>query len=93
MHGVEDQEDQLAFSPLLKRHRLAVGLTQQELADRAGLGIRTIQVLERGANTPQRETVERLLRALEAPSAVRMAWEATLTRRRGPVEDAGRKGR
>jgi predicted ATPase/DNA-binding XRE family transcriptional regulator len=53
------------FGTLLRRHRLAAGLTQEELAERAGLSARGIGDLERGARSvPQRETVRLLIEAL-----------------------------
>ena len=53
------------FGSLLKRHRDAAGLTQEELAGRAGLGERTISNLERGiSKAPYRATVRRLADAL-----------------------------
>jgi transcriptional regulator with XRE-family HTH domain len=53
-----------AFRDLLRHHRLAVGLTQEALAERAGLSVHGIQKLERGVTHPYRDTVERLLAAL-----------------------------
>ena len=53
------------FGARLREHRLAAGLTQEALAERAGLGVRTIQALEAGRSRPRRETVRRLARALE----------------------------
>ena len=38
----------LAFGELLRRHRLAAGLTQEALAERAGISVRAITDLERG---------------------------------------------
>lgn len=52
------------FGDLLRRHRLAAGLTQEELAERAGLGRRSIQGLERGESVPHRGTLQRLMQAL-----------------------------
>jgi transcriptional regulator with XRE-family HTH domain len=54
----------LAFSNLLRQHRLAAGLTQEALAERAGLSVHGIQKLERGVTHPYRDTVQRLLVAL-----------------------------
>jgi non-specific serine/threonine protein kinase len=53
-----------AFSDLLRHHRLELGLTQEALAERAGLSVHGIQKLERGVTRPYRDTVERLIAAL-----------------------------
>jgi transcriptional regulator with XRE-family HTH domain len=53
------------FAQLLKRHRLAAGLTQEALAERAGVSARAISDLERGGGrTPRLETVRLLATAL-----------------------------
>ncbi len=49
-----------SFGSLLRDYRLAAGLTQEALAERAGLGVRSIQALERGESRPLRETLRRL---------------------------------
>jgi pimeloyl-ACP methyl ester carboxylesterase/DNA-binding XRE family transcriptional regulator len=49
------------FAQLLRRQRLACGLTQQELADRARLSERSISDLERGVKSAPRLTTVRLL--------------------------------
>ncbi|MEH1099461.1 ATP-binding protein [Micromonospora sp. CPCC 205561] len=68
---------------LLRGHRLAAGLTQAELAGRAGVGVRTVRDLERGRSSrPQRTTVELLAGALELTGAARSAF---LVAARGPV--------
>jgi transcriptional regulator with XRE-family HTH domain len=57
--------DSLPFGDLLRRHRLALGLTQEELAERASMSARGISDLERGARTrPYRETAKVLADAL-----------------------------
>ncbi|MDT4987546.1 MAG: hypothetical protein QOI74_1640, partial [Micromonosporaceae bacterium] len=59
---------------MLRAHRRSVGLTQDELATRAGVGVRTVRELERGrATRPQRGTAELLADALglAAPERVR----------------------
>ncbi|NUR71942.1 MAG: helix-turn-helix domain-containing protein [Hamadaea sp.] len=53
------------FAALLRRHRLAAGLTQAELAEAAEVGVRTVRDLETGRSVrPQRSTVELLGAAL-----------------------------
>ena len=39
------------FGELLRRHRLAAGIAQETLAERARLSVETISALERGAIT------------------------------------------
>src|SRR5437868_15151217 len=57
------------FGSSLRRQRLAAGLTQDELAERAGLSVRGIQDLERGARrSPRPETLRRLRAALSEQS-------------------------
>jgi len=54
----------IAFGDLLKDYRLAAGLTQEALAERAGVSARNIQNLERGENKPLKDTARRLAEAL-----------------------------
>jgi transcriptional regulator with XRE-family HTH domain len=53
------------FGELLRQHRLAAGLAQESLAERAGPSEHGIQKLESGATHPYRDTAERLIRALQ----------------------------
>ena len=54
-----------SFGALLKRYRLAAGLSQEALAERASLSTRAISDLERGINrTPRYDTFELLVNAL-----------------------------
>jgi len=46
--------------------RRRVGLSQSELAERAGLHVTEISLLERGKRSPRLDTLLALLRALEA---------------------------
>jgi class 3 adenylate cyclase len=56
----------LPFGALLRRHRLLAGLTQETLAERAGLSTRAISDLERGlSRTPQSGTLDLLAEALQ----------------------------
>ncbi|WP_433314688.1 ATP-binding protein [Micromonospora sp. CA-269861] len=62
---------------LLRGHRRAAGLTQDELASRAGVGVRTVRDLERGRSIrPQRTTVELLAGALALTGTDRAAFLA-----------------
>jgi len=55
-----------SFGDLLRRYRDVAGLTQEELAQKAGLSVPTISNLERGrSQTPYRATVRSLAGALE----------------------------
>jgi predicted ATPase len=54
-----------AFAALLKRHRLAARLTQDELAERAQISVRAISDLERGVRrAPHKDTLRLLTEAL-----------------------------
>ena len=67
----------LSFGDLLRQRRLAAGLTQEALAERAGLSKRGISDLERGARTrPQRETVKLLAEALALTGPKRAVFVA-----------------
>src|SRR5688572_24526901 len=80
-HGAEQ-----GFHGLLRARRLAAGLTQAELAMRAGVGVRTVRDLERGrASRPQRTTVELLATALGLTGDDRPAFFAAARR---PAETA-----
>ncbi|MCC2629279.1 MAG: hypothetical protein K0S14_2929 [Thermomicrobiales bacterium] len=63
------------FGGLLRRYRVAAGLTQEQLAERAGVSTRGISDLERGAHgLPRKDTLQLLLDAL----ALSPADQATL---------------
>src|SRR5918995_3921097 len=65
------------FGPLLRRLRLVAGLSQEELAERAGLSGRGISALETGYRaTPRPETVRLLADALGLDAAARAALVA-----------------
>jgi predicted ATPase/transcriptional regulator with XRE-family HTH domain len=62
---VQQHDEAQSFGGLLRAHRTNAGLTQEELAERAGLSRRGIADLERGARlAPYANTVERLAAAL-----------------------------
>ncbi len=59
-----------SFGNMLRRHRLARGLTQEALAERALLSSTAIAALERGRNrAPRLSTLRQLARALDLTSA------------------------
>ena len=65
------------FDAVLRSHRLRTKLTQEELAARAAIGVRTVRDLERGrASRPQRTTVELLAQALGLTGSAREAFLA-----------------
>jgi len=48
------------FSELLRQHRDEAGLTQEQLAEHAGLSASLVRKLEQGSKTPTRDTLLRL---------------------------------
>jgi tetratricopeptide (TPR) repeat protein/transcriptional regulator with XRE-family HTH domain len=71
----------LSFGALLKRERLARGLTQETLAEHAGLSSRAISDLERGINrAPRKETLRLLADALQLAPDERAQLEAAFHR-------------
>ena len=81
-----------AFGDLLRQYRVAAGLTQQALAERARVGRRSISDLERGLfHSPQRDTVARLAQALDLSARDRIGFAAAGLRRHGsPLSRAPR---
>jgi predicted ATPase/DNA-binding XRE family transcriptional regulator len=76
------------FGDLLKRSRMAAGLTQEALAERANLSTRAVSDLERGlSRTPRYDTLDLLARALNIEAAQRSALFAA-ARPSLPMEDA-----
>jgi membrane protein implicated in regulation of membrane protease activity/DNA-binding XRE family transcriptional regulator len=69
------------FGELLKAHRLAANLTQEDLAEQARISVRAISDLERGLHrTPQKDTVHLLADALQLSAQDRAAFEAAARR-------------
>ncbi|HEX8997137.1 MAG TPA: tetratricopeptide repeat protein [Ktedonobacterales bacterium] len=65
------------FGPLLRRYREAAGMTQEALAQRAGLSVRGISDIERGLRqAPRRDTVGMLADALDLPPHQRALLES-----------------
>ena len=69
------------FGELLRELRVAQGLSQEELAERAAMSVNGISALERGANqSPQRKTLELLVHALDLRLEDKGALEAAASR-------------
>jgi predicted ATPase/DNA-binding XRE family transcriptional regulator len=77
------------FGGLLRRYRVAAGLTQEELAERAGVSTRGVSDLERGAHgLPRKDTLQLLLDALALSPADRATLVAAARR---PVSNRARR--
>lgn len=73
------------FGPLLRRFRLRAGLTQEGLAERAGLGVRTVRGLETGERAdPRVGTVEAVADALGLTAAERVELLASTGKQAPP---------
>jgi predicted ATPase/DNA-binding CsgD family transcriptional regulator len=87
MESSERQIAMAAFGATLRRRRVAAGLTQEELAERADLSARGISDLERGVSrAPQPFTRERLAEALGLSGAERATFVAAARRARPPAD-------
>ena len=74
-----------SFGALLKRYRLAAGLSQESLAERARLSARAISSYERGLRqAPYQDSLRQLIHALKLSAEDELAFEAAVQRRRGP---------
>ena len=77
-------EPLVRFAGLLRLLRTGAGLTQEELAEAAGVSARSVSNLERGSvGTPQKETVRLLADALSLTGPARAEFEAAA--RSGPA--------
>ncbi len=76
-----------AFGDLLRQHRRAAHLTQEQLAERSGMSVRAISDLERGARqAPHRDTLRLLVEALGLGTDEVAALEAAVVRVRSGGE-------
>jgi predicted ATPase/transcriptional regulator with XRE-family HTH domain len=74
-----------SFGELLRDFRLAAGLSQEALAERASMSPDGISVLERGiSRAPHRETVALIANGLQLPPADRSKLEAAVVRSHHP---------
>jgi transcriptional regulator with XRE-family HTH domain len=71
---------------LLRQYRLAVGLSQERLAERAGISAQALSALENGRRQiPYRHTVTLLARAMGLSEVETVALEAAVVRVRAPA--------
>src|SRR5512134_2325379 len=71
-----------AFGAQLRRYREAAGLTQEQLAERAGLTANAISLLERGQRRlPYPQTIRKLAEALGLSTAEIATWRDTFKER------------
>ena len=79
-----------SFADLLRHLRVSAALSQEELAERAGMSLRGVSDLERGARrTPHLTTVRLLADALELSPSDRQALFATARPQKLTDSDAG----
>jgi transcriptional regulator with XRE-family HTH domain len=68
--GGDEQDRVGGLGERLRRQRVAVGLTQEELARKSGLSVRAISDMERGrTRRPRRSTLSQIVGALDAARA------------------------
>ena len=80
-------EPGLSLAGLLRQLRAEAGLTQEELAEAAGVSLRSVSNLERGVNrTAHKDTARLLAGALNLPAAVSELFVA-VARGRAPAAD------
>ena len=75
----------VTFAALLRQLRMSADLSQEELAETAGVGVRTVSDLERGvALTARKDTARLLADALRLTGAARASFEAAARGRAVP---------
>ncbi|WP_269714142.1 helix-turn-helix domain-containing protein [Caulobacter sp. NIBR2454] len=67
-------EDLAALGRAIRHHRKALGISQEELADRAGLHRNYVGLLERGERNPSYTTVCAVARALGISAPEVLVW-------------------
>lgn len=86
VHDSGREGREATFADVLRRHRRAAGLTQEELAERAVMSPRGVRYLERGLRLPYPDTVRRLVAALElAPEDAQGLRSAASLKRPGTL--------
>jgi predicted ATPase/DNA-binding XRE family transcriptional regulator len=84
MADYQDMATPISLAGLIRRLRDSIGVTQEELADRAGISVRTVSDIERGLRRSlYRDTAQRLAEALEIAEEERPDFAALA---RGRIE-------
>jgi class 3 adenylate cyclase len=82
---------QESFGSLVRRYRREAELSQEALAERAGLSIRAVRDIELGSkHRPRRDTIQLLLVALEVPEEEQAAFWRTAGQPEGTGPDRPR---
>jgi DNA-binding XRE family transcriptional regulator len=82
--------DRATLAEKLRRRRRACGLSQAELARRAGIRPETLNRIERGRTTPDFRTVRRLVVAMNAAEAQDAAAEISRHKDKEPDNGSGK---
>jgi|GEM_PF-389380 len=82
--------DRASLAERLVRRRLAAGLSQAELARRAGIRPETLNRIERGRTTPDFATVRKLVVAINAAEREKLAPALSSQTRQEPDNDGGK---
>lgn len=56
------------FGEKIKKMRAEKGITQEQLADKAGISIDFLSLIERGRNAPSFKSLEKIAKALSVPA-------------------------
>lgn len=60
---------QIKFGQNIRKARTKIGLTQEQLAERASLHVNYYARVERGEENPSYETIEKIVKALKVKSS------------------------
>lgn len=62
-------KSQIQFGKNIKKARAAAGMTQKQVAEKAGLHVNYIARIERGEENPSYEAIEKIIKSLKVKSA------------------------
>src|SRR5689334_17972688 len=65
----------LELQKRVKDQRIRLGLSQEELAEKTGLSLRTVQRIENGESVPRGDTLRRLSIALQSSPDELIDWQ------------------